>query len=425
MLKSSAFAFAFAFSVFLSCMAHAQPYEEGYEKRAQDVIHNLIVNNGLAQEQWPDYQPSLWPLISTEGLYEKRSDETGVHWSQGPVRRLTHLVIRGGLKGAVDLSGLTRLEVLFLSEGDETCGKEPDGDCKTSLDIQGNTALKTISLYRTDQPRLDTRGLELLESLELAYNGRLADLDLTTNRKLAKLMIFNSPVASLNLSHNADLGTIYLTGLPIKNLKVDRNIALQEINIADSPLASLDLSRNTALAELTLWETEVTTLDLRCNNELHAIEVLGAPLSHLTLSDQIDRKMLFSQISDTRLPLSCLAQMTGPKTYNGVQRNVFFEQKTFPAGEEAVLDLSSEAVIDGAASHFTLVEEFEYNDSFHVSDLVLATPKSYSVNKGLVSIKTPGRYHVLMTSPKILNYYHDHKTTEIPVLTGLIVVEKP
>lgn len=122
-----------------------------------------------------------------------------------------------GIEDASDLEGLTSLQTLVIN-----------GNNLTSLDISGNTALKT---------------------LKCMANSNLTTL--TLNTAIEDLQCDNCSIAAMNLSACTNLKKLICHNNELTELNLLTNINLVELNCAANHLASLDLSGNSLLREVT------------------------------------------------------------------------------------------------------------------------------------------------------------------------------
>ncbi len=424
---------------FFACYAVAQPYEAGYDKRAQDVVHNLLVHNGLDAEIWPDYKPSAWPVLAAatnnlKNQFEKKEKLYGVSWSNTPVKQLTALVIKDeNLGGALDLSGLSGLERLYVADS-FTCDSVQNNKDISAIALNGNSSVKEIYFSETSLASLELGELSKLESFELQLDDGLKILNTGANAKLSSLGIESCVVANLDLSANSELTRLSLANTDVREIDVSANAKLQVLKLVDCHIETVDLGRNGQLSELSLVLLCITSLDLSENRLLKKLLILGTPLSSLALpaSTQAGQgktgqaQALVPQINDTGIPLSGLARLADHDIHASTQWGVFSGYKAFAPGEKAILDFSSEAVLLGADTTFTLLTEVKVWGNRTLKPVVKVAPaNSYKVKNGIITITKPGRYYVLMTNPKILSRVKgaSHKV-KIPALTGRIEVGK-
>ena len=305
-----------------------------YEAPAQRAIKLMTEQNGLKGHRWPFASPEKWP-------------EEQVVWSDESPRRLISLKLTeddNPVYGTVDISGLTGLEEL------EILFAEPDEADPHGLRGGPGSALKTLRIDGGSgnvKSALNLKDLAALERLSLSQHG-LESLDLSGNRNLRELdLAFNFNLKRINLSANA---------------------ALETLSIYAGRMSSLDLSHNPALKTVSLEACALKSLEIG-DNALPNLEGFG--------------------VDSCELPLSALAPLAAihrDRLFVGNQRFVLFFSRDFPTVEEAVIDLSSEAVINGVPTDFVILDDA----------LNIAAPSRYSFENGVLRFKQRGRYTVAM-----------------------------
>ena len=112
----------------------------------------------------------------------------------------------------------------------------------TSLDLSGNTALKTLS----------------------CWGNQLTSLVVSQNSSLLFLSCFDNQLTSLDVSHNLELGLLACW---------------------ENQLTTLDVSQNSNLAEVQCWSNQITSLDVSQNTSLGYVQCQGNQLTYLNVAN--------------------------------------------------------------------------------------------------------------------------------------------
>lgn len=344
-MKNLLTAFAFFLTIGSSVMALADSgLNPAYEKQAQLAIKAMAEKNGLEADRWPFAEPEKWP-----------GEKAG--WSEDSPRRLISLDLEEyPVSGEVDVSGLPSLEsfTLLLAVNETgSPGRIIFGD---------NQGLKHLTIY--------------------GEGGQIpAVIDLEALISLESLTLNNYGLDTLNLSHNRQLRALDIT--------------------AGFNLAALDISANAKLESLSLFACWLTALDISRNTALKTVAIESCGLERINTGENSLPSLETFAVSSCRLPLSALAEVAAKapgKFYAGNQRQVLFSSKVFPAVEEAVIDLSSEALINGVPTDFVVLDD----------KLDIADESRYSLENGVIRFKERGRYIIAMCNPVICGR-NDHE----------------
>jgi hypothetical protein len=196
---------------------------------------------------------------------------------------------------------------------------------------------------------------------------------------------------------------------------------LKELIAGRNRLRALDVSRNPSLTRLSAEQNLLTALDLSRNPSLETLEAQGNPLRDVRLGNNELSELRTLNLDGCRLPLSRLAPLVGRgqlRTRFGRQEDVLFEHRVLPLNES--LDLSAEAVIDGAPTSFTVLSEKKRR----------LRPSDYQEANGRITFKYPGLYYIEMTNPRV-NSSETSPTAKRPrlfktrVRTGAVEVVLP
>ncbi len=148
------------------------------------------------------------------------------------------------------------------------------------------TELTELWGSRCDLQNLDLSGLSKLEVLLLSENGNLASLNLTGCTALTDLYLDGCRnLSSLNMDDCTALKYLYLSNCSklADSLDVSHLTELTDLDVGYIGLSELDLSKNTKLEELRIDSTGLTTLDLSECSQLNYINYIDTNLTSLEL----------------------------------------------------------------------------------------------------------------------------------------------
>ncbi len=395
----------------------------------------------------PAQAPGLNELDLTSNLLEH------LDLSQNPYlvtaclgdNQLMHL----NLIGAVELKRLVadtnRLSELDLRDCPELIHLTLYENHLTGLDLSRNFKLDTLNIGDNNLSTLDLSQNPLLAYLNV-YNTGLRELDLRQNPKLWYLVASSNYLTNLDLSAQTALIHLVLSGNSISALEVGANRDLRTLDAGDNNLETLDVSRNQNLWYLYASLNRLKSLDVSDNRHLLVLDVTqnflrelnvghspklqrlfasSNRLTHLDISRNPQLERLFANqnplssiefgpvrqralrevdLSECRLPLSVLIKCVGrgaDLTLLGPQNKVFFEYKVFKPQEPAVLDFSSEAVLEGSSTLFTVLDVKRRP----------VGPETAETAGGIIKFHKKGRYQVLMENPLISSTAPGHSET--------------
>ena len=160
----------------------------------------------------------------------------------------------------LDLSGNPKLENLFASE----CGL-------TSLDLSHNPLLCELAAFKNDLSSIDLSNNPYLKRLDIWYNERLGDVDITMLSGLQYYNCAKNNVTELDMSHNPELTMLVCSYNPtLTSLDVSGNPKLAFLNLeCDWRLTSLDVSNNPRLYHLYAFGLRgISEINVRNNSRL-------------------------------------------------------------------------------------------------------------------------------------------------------------
>lgn len=211
----------------------------------------------------------------------------------------------------------------------------------TSLDINKNTKLTTLTCGTNQISELDVSALLNLERLECEC-CQLTSLDVSSNTKLRDLACYENRISELNVTANPALESLSCFKNQLTTLDMNQNTKLKHLYCYNNHLASLELSNNPALedafiGEQTISETAAKMLPDGGGYALNFNELVpGMDLSRVTMTDG-----------------GTLDTETGIVSYSARPVTVSYTYRTnVPAGtpgNAAELSVSWKAVYDGEA----------------------------------------------------------------------------
>ena len=160
----------------------------------------------------------------------------------------------------LDLSGNPKLENLFASE----CGL-------TSLDLSNNPRMCELAAFKNNLSSIDLSNNPKLKRLDIWYNERLGDVNISNLSDLQYYNCAKNNVTSLDMSHNPELTMLVCSYNPnLTSLDVTENPKLAFLNLeCDTSLPSLDISKNPRLYHLYAFGLSgVSTIDIGNNDRL-------------------------------------------------------------------------------------------------------------------------------------------------------------
>lgn len=182
----------------------------------------------------------------------------------------------------IDLSGNKNLEELNITGSNGV----------TSLDFSQNPNMTSINCAQNYKAPGSLTSINVskcanLQYLYLAYQTKLATLNLTNNTNLVKMSINNTAIKDIDLSKNVNLKS--LMAFNIKGSKVidfTHNTQLEYLSVYGNGWTTLDVSKLTNLKHLMCFSNNLTKLDLSNNPNLVSLSCYGNQLTELDLSIQ-------------------------------------------------------------------------------------------------------------------------------------------
>ncbi len=122
--------------------------------------------------------------------------------------------------------------------------------------------------YCKNVKRLSCNGSGVWKNGIVTYNGKLTDLDVSSNTALYYLSCYGNQLTDLDVSSNTALDFLSCAGNQFTSLDVKSNKMLREFGCSSNKLTSLDVSANTALHVLACSRNQLTSIDVNANTAL-------------------------------------------------------------------------------------------------------------------------------------------------------------
>lgn len=222
---------------------------------------------------------------------------------------LAKLNCSGNNLGTLDLSGNTKLKTVNCSNcgltalNVSTCMPLETLDCSKNgllnLDVTHQTALKELNCSENNMSTLDVSHNTALVELNVAGN-KLISLNVTALSALTSLDCSdNVELPGLNVSGCTELKQLGCAGNKISSLELSQNTKLEKLSAGNNPFTALDLSANTKLTLIELNNSKINALDLSKNTRLTTLSLVGSALTSLNVTKCTKLVMLL--LSDSKL----------------------------------------------------------------------------------------------------------------------------
>ena len=170
---------------------------------------------------------------------------------------------------SIDVSGKNISDL----QGIEVFTNLEDLDCSrntlSSLDLSGNTLLKTINCSNNQITELSLDNLQGLTSLSCNYN-RLASLDVSNKSKLRALSCEYNYIEELDITGDTSLEWVNVRTNLLTELDTTDNVKIKVIEAFDNKLETLKTSTLSELEFINVASNKLTELDLSQNTNLSA-----------------------------------------------------------------------------------------------------------------------------------------------------------
>ena len=132
----------------------------------------------------------------------------------------------------------------------------------TALNVQGLNALQELVCYNNQLTALNVQGLNALQTLSCSFN-QLTALNVQGLNALQKLVCSFNQLSSLNVQGLSALEKLNCDGNQLTALNVQGLSALQKLNCSDNQLTALNVQGLNALQELFCWNNQLTALNVQ------------------------------------------------------------------------------------------------------------------------------------------------------------------
>ena len=228
-----------------------------------------------------------------------------------------------------NISDLKGIEV-FMNLEELDCSR----NTLSSLDLSGNTLLKTLNCSNNQLTELSLVNQSELTSLSCNYN-RLTSLDVSNKQKLRALSCEYNYIENLNIAGNTSLEWINVRTNLLTGLDTTDNVKLKVIEAFDNKLATINISTLSDLEFLNVASNKLTELDLSNNTNL---SVAGGGFA---ASNNLLEKIILPNQPQLKIELSAFQEQDPVLGYDRVK---WFED------EDLSVELSDTVTAQGQCS---------------------------------------------------------------------------
>ena len=210
----------------------------------------------------------------------------------------------------------------------------------STLDYPNSSVLSEIILPGNNLTEFDFSRYPSATYVNITGN-KLANLDLSNLGNIRELMIGQNDMEHVNLGASTSLTSLYSNGNNSTSIDVSKLPNLQQLIINDNKLTDIDVKANSKLRVLYANDNLLDHIDLSANNALTMLEIAGNRFKFSTLP-------LESEV------------FAGKSVYT----YEYSSQATIEIEDvDGVVDLSSEAVVNGYSTTYTwCLGEPDYDD---------------------------------------------------------------
>lgn len=231
----------------------------------------------------------------------------------------------------------------------------------------------------------------------------ISSIDASNMTELVCLTIKNAGLSDIKLPDSDDLFEIYLDGNNLSNIDLTRYANLRYLTLNDNKFTTFDASVYPNLNLLAIGDNKLTSVKLDnpniwaltlSGNELEEIDLSGVPnvenlalgnnrLSQLDLSAMRNLKVMFLDYNKFKLSTLPLD--------NGYAKYTYYNQADIEVKvENGLVDLSSEAVINGTETTFRwFVGVPSYDDNGELVGDELIEGEDYNIADGVTTFLKP------------------------------------
>ncbi|MDY6206513.1 MAG: hypothetical protein SPI30_07215 [Prevotella sp.] len=179
---------------------------------------------------------------------------------------LTKLICKGLSLTAIDVAGMTNLQVL-------DCSNNSIGELK----LNANTRLTDLLAYKNQLNDIDLSKNALLSNISL-NNNKLQHISLAENKKLTVLFVSDNELEELNVSACTNLASLAFNNNKIKNINLSENSVIETLYCSGNQLSKLDLSLLTKLSLVSCEQNSISSMTLPNSSKLMFVYCYGNQL---------------------------------------------------------------------------------------------------------------------------------------------------
>jgi Leucine-rich repeat (LRR) protein len=283
------------------------------------------------------------------------------------------------------------VKVYSYDDNDKITVFSMSGASLNSMDASNMKSLICLNvtnagLYDDDLILPESTGLQEL----ILPANRLTTFDFSKYSSLRYLNLAGNNIAELDLSNTGNIQQLFLGENELTSATFGKNTAMWSLFLNDNQLTSVDISKLTNLTQIDFDDNELTSIDFSKNKKLTAVLLNNNKLDSIDVTPL--KNITNLQLSGNRFRFSTLplASSTFSSTYYtykyGNQAAVEIE------AVDGVVDLSSEAVIDGTATtYYWVLGEVELDDDGYLNNEVLeseednAADPEYRLSNGVTT----------------------------------------
>lgn len=153
-----------------------------------------------------------------------------------------------------------------------------------SMDLSANTQLVELICRYNSLSSLELYELKNLDYIDCSGSHSLSKLDLSNNHKLKYLIAYESPCLSeITLPKNAEILAIDCNNTPLKQIDLSSCRKLDRLVISSTPLESIDISGSPELTLLSCTDHKLNELDISNNRALESLYCYSSSQPKLTI----------------------------------------------------------------------------------------------------------------------------------------------
>lgn len=259
-----------------------------------------------------------------------------------------------------------------------------------AIDGTGMKSAKMFGLSGCEIP-IDKIGIPspaTLEELTLNAIGLTEQPDLSQFKSLRSLVLNDNKLTTLDLTEVPSLQTVYASNNGLTEVKFN-NPRLWEAMLSSNKLESIDLTGVPAMDQLWLSDNLLDHIDVSMLKSLKVLFINGNRFDFTTLPLPEDRFLIYNYLNQRPLEVEAV---------------------------DGVVDLSSQAMVDGAPTQYTWFIDAPYIDEYgNLAGEDLYIDEEYTLENGVTTFLKPfDNIMCVMTNPRFPHLY---------LMTGFINTE--